>query len=242
MKYKVWWWVNKKGWFLPREEMAGNFGDLLTGPILNYFNIDFEYVADQSYDMLVAGSIARHAKPGTIMLGSGFMSLDDPVENTADWKFVRGPISQRKLREVGIDVPAYGDPAILLPIFVNESIKKHDVGIVPHWTHYDHIKNMYPSENVITVWAENPLDVVKRITECRIIISSSLHGIIIANAYNIPAAWVEYGKMSGDRTKFKDYYESINITNAVLSTMDALTFYNGTSDTTDMVDILRSYR
>jgi hypothetical protein len=48
------------------------------------------------------------------------------------------------------------------------------------------------------------------LTSCRRIISSSLHGIIFAHAFDIPAAWVKISpRVIGDGFKFFDYYSSI---------------------------------
>jgi len=44
------------------------------------------------------------------------------------------------------------------------------------------------------------------------VISSSLHGLIIAHAYNIPAIWVRLGnRLYGDNIKFRDYLLSVGI-------------------------------
>jgi pyruvyltransferase len=53
---------------------------------------------------------------------------------------------------------------------------------------------------------------VDQLCQCAWVASSSLHGIILAHAYGIPAAWISYGTLpSGDDTKFHDYFLSVGV-------------------------------
>jgi hypothetical protein len=40
-------------------------------------------------------------------------------------------------------------------------------------------------------------------------VSSSLHGIIVAHAYGVPARWVRWRHDSGDGIKYLDYFQSV---------------------------------
>lgn len=203
MKYKVWW-----------LQKDSNFGDILTPCLLDYFKISYEHSSIENADIISIGSIARHARDNQIVLGSGIINgRKEKVNPAADWRFVRGPRTRQRLIECGGTCPEiYGDPALLLPLFCDESKKEYDVGIVPHFVDYDFVKEKYPNYKIINVINNNPLEVAKEITKCRSIISSSLHGIIAAHAYNIPAAWVKFSnKIKGDDIKFKDHYESLNL-------------------------------
>ena len=197
---KVWWSQGPK---------PGNFGDILTPYILKYYNIPFEF-SKKSYNTICIGSIASKAKDDTLVLGSGIINSFEKLNINADWRFVRGPYTRRRIVDLGGECPEiYGDPAMLLPLFCEESKKEYDVGIVPHYVDYNLVKDTYNLEFVINV-LDNPLNVTKQITKCRFIISSSLHGIIVANAYGIPAAWVKFSnKLHGDDIKFKDYGDSV---------------------------------
>ena len=62
--------------------------------------------------------------------------------------------------------------------------------------------------------------VVDFICSCKCIISSSLHGLICADAYSIPNVWLDEHKLPEGHFKFMDYFSSQNRTNVRLNTLD----------------------
>ena len=52
--------------------------------------------------------------------------------------------------------------------------------------------------------------VVDYICSCKIILSSSLHGLIISDAYKIPNIWLNEYSLNEGTFKFKDYFQSQN--------------------------------
>lgn len=205
-----------KWWTIPN-----NFGDVLTPYVLDYFGIKHQYVERvDDADALCVGSIARLALPNQKVFGSGVIRKNELSNPSVDWKFVRGPLTRDNVLRCGGTCPEiYGDPALLLPLFCEESKKKHKVGIVPHYQHYN--KGLFNSSHfVIDIVRENPLEVAREISSCEKIISSSLHGIIAAHAYGIPAAWVGWTKLHGDGIKFHDYFQSVGIKSPVISTIN----------------------
>ena len=211
MKYKVWWMFGEK---------VQNFGDVLTPKIFDYYKIDYEF-SKEDYNTICVGSIANKAKKDCIVIGSGIAWENINLNKTADWRLVRGPYTRTAILKSGGYCPeVYGDPALLLPLFCEESQKKHDIGIIPHYKEYNLIKQKYPNFNVINLNNPDPLEVARQISECRSTISSSLHGIISSHAYDIPSAWVKFSdKIIGDDIKFKDHSLSLGI-ESELSTMD----------------------
>jgi hypothetical protein len=52
----------------------------------------------------------------------------------------------------------------------------------------------------------------KQILACEHILSSSLHGIIVAHAYGIPAVQVQFSdRIFGDGVKYHDYFLSVDL-------------------------------
>lgn len=167
------------------------------------------------------GSFLHEATPETIVWGSGVISEDEcyamksvPKEVLA----VRGKLTRHYLLKKGINCPeVYGDPALLLPLFYPKTNvkKKYKLGIIPH---INDLSNKYVEElrsnpEVLIIQMNhyaNWHDIIDKICECEVIISSSLHGIIVSDAYHIPNFWIELSdKVIGNGFKFRDYYSSV---------------------------------
>ena len=220
-----------------------NFGDVLTRNILEYFGIDFQHTNKQKdANMFATGSIARLAKPGDTVLGSGMIRKGEKANPEAIWRSVRGPLTRDNVIRCGGECPEiYGDPALMLPLFCGESEKKHKIGIVPHYQDYNKINKKYGNKfKVINLVNTDPLSVAREITSCEKIISSSLHGIICAHAYGIPAARVRFSKLHGDDSKFADYYASVD-TKHEKSTIDSPKYTVGNiPDLQPLINIYKS--
>ena len=204
------------------DSEMNNFGDIITPFILGHFTrkkliriIYPQFCNDTNY--FVIGSILDRAAKHTIVWGSGFISEKDKCwERPKQICAVRGPLTRHKLLDAGIDCPEiYGDPALLLPMFYNPQMpKKYKVGIVPHFVDKDNewLSNIKDHQDIkiINVQNRNPLNFIDDILQCEKIASSSLHGIIVADAYNVPSVWVEFSKnVYGNGFKFIDYFMSV---------------------------------
>lgn len=112
-----------------------------------------------------------------------------------------------------------GDPALLMPLLFNPQVeKKYDITIIPHRAHYKEMKRdiELSKQNVhiinLTTGSDVEIEnVVKEMKQSRLILSSSLHGLIVAHAYGIPALWVHFEDMAGGDFKFRDYFSSVDI-------------------------------
>jgi len=151
-----------------------------------------------------------------VVWGAGFMyEHTRPAVVPEQVCAVRGPLSRDIYLRHGIDCPeVYGDPALLCPWFHRgEGTKRYRLGIVPHY--YDkaspHVDRLRKSPDVCVVDIENGvLQVIDEITRCERIVSSSLHGMVIADAYGIPSAWTQLsGQVAAQGFKFRDYLASV---------------------------------
>jgi len=188
-----------------------NFGDMLTIPTLEYItNRKIQKVkADYEGKIVSCGSVLQRAvRKDDIIWGSGCMYdkeliLPDNVKILA----VRGPLTRKLIKNVYVP-EVYGDPALLMPKIYNPKIeKKYDVGIIPHGVD-KHLFKIQDNEKILFIDINNG-DINKTIDQiksCNVIISTSLHGIIVPEAYGINVVWIRTSdKIFGGNFKFNDY-------------------------------------
>jgi pyruvyltransferase len=207
-------------------DVPQNFGDVLTANILNHYGIEFKHTNNQYEGKYFAtGSIIRLAKNGATILGSGCIRENEDLDRSNIYRFVRGPITRDRVLECGGECPEiYGDPALLLPRFCPPSEKQHKVGFIPHYSHRNKYTKQLAKTNgwyYIDLVDDDPLVPARKISSCETVMSTSLHGIIAAHAYGIPAAHVTTSntcQLWGDGTKFLDYYASVGLTHKLYGT------------------------
>jgi|GEM_PF-388686 len=214
-------------WYqMKRKDGLENYGDIV-GPFLfekisgkspkNYLDFRPYRFRKLFPHYLTVGSILnKSTNANSIVWGSGIIKKDQDV-NHCTFLAVRGPRTRARLIDLGCEVPeVYGDPALLLPNFIKNTVeKKYELGIIPHYVDYAIIKSLFENDKRIKIIDLVTSDIEKttrEILECKNIISSSLHGVIVSHAYQIPALWVKFSdKLAGDNVKFYDYFESLNL-------------------------------
>lgn len=194
-----------------------NFGDLLTPLLLDRFSdIKVEWAGVNQADMVVVGSVLEHLPQGYdgIIAGSGKLREEEPVDvSSAHVLGVRGPLTAKLAKGMPSDY-VIGDPGLLANELV-EVEKEYSLGIVPHWsdTQLEQRKEFLKYDPLIIKPDEHPLDVIRNIGRCRKIISSSLHGIILADAFGIPRRTETCPRFvhEGGDFKFRDHNEAVGV-------------------------------
>ncbi len=183
--------------------------------------VNADCLAYNQYDekLMAVGSTIKHADKKTVIWGSGCIdSTGLQGKRVRSVKAVRGRLTQHELNKAGLEFKdaVLGDPAILLPLVYQPKLeKKFNMGIVPHYVD----KSSPVVEQLLTEPQSRFIDVesgkfwkrfIDAIVSCDFILSSSLHAIIVADAYNIPNVWVRFSdKVLGNGFKFRDYYSSV---------------------------------
>ena len=191
----------------------------LTGKKISYLYVSSLANRLRKDNFLVIGStITMLTNSHTIIWGAGVIDSSQPLPAKPKKVLaVRGPLSRQYLLERGIACPpVYGDPAMLMKYYYKPNVcKKYQLGVIPHYDDFSHpaIQNLQKEKEVLIIKMEGYkdwLEVVNQICSCEYIASSSLHGLIMAETYDIPNLWIElYGKLLGGHFKFHDFFLSI---------------------------------
>jgi pyruvyltransferase len=221
---------------------SSNFGDALNADIYKLITGREPLHSVNSPRIIAEGSLLGEARPKDIVWGTGAMTWGDKLEvdKTTEFLAVRGPLSAEVIRNNGLKSPTiYGDPAQVLPKFYQPGIKKiHPCGVVPHYVDREKVESWTLPEGMIIVNALETLRFVDKILECEKIISSSLHGLIVAEAYGMPAVWVEFSDgVAGNGFKFHDYYLSTGRSVDPIDCRDGIAVPNTAFQKPPVVDI-----
>ena len=209
-----------------RRIKRNNLGDDINLPILEALSsrpvkIMDEYFWRRRTHLLCIGSILEeYCNAYSIVWGCGAIEGKKNLKQKPQRVCaVRGPLTRKYLLQQGVDCPEiYGDPALLTPlIYSSKPGKKYELGFIPHYADCDlpqveELRRCHPEIHIIKMKGyESWTDVIEQITSCKAILASSLHGLILADAYNIPNVRVRLSdKILGGDFKFFDYFQSVN--------------------------------
>ena len=169
--------------------------------------------------LLAAGSMMAAANPLSHIWGTGVMHPDFGVGSVTapNIHALRGKLSHSALRQTGIkisDVPL-GDPGFLAPALLRitrSTTPTYRLGVVPHYVDRDsqHFRRLSAGSDVADLNVHNdPERFLRTMADCEVVISSSLHGLIFAEALGIPNLWVtSTGDIGGGPFKFNDWFST----------------------------------
>jgi pyruvyltransferase len=210
-KKNLFWWQPSNG--------SINAGDELSRMIVNRV-LDLEMMSLSSVTcrkkLFAIGSVLHFARTGDCIWGTGVngkVPLDKHIYTDLDVRAVRGPLTRQFLMQRGIQVPeVYGDPGILAPLFYpkalfdtypSDTLPPTPI-IIPHMNEPSTLADSFTNCKVVSAM-QTPVEFIHDIISSSLVVSSSLHGIVLAEAYGIPAHLV---MPKSDETEFKysDYY------------------------------------
>lgn len=125
-----------------------------------------------------------------------------------DIRAVRGPKTAEVMRNAGYDCPdIYGDPAILMPLIYspNNVQKEYKISVIHHYLRKN--QNINGSYHELDIETDDYRFFIDELCKSELVISSSLHGIILAESYGIPCFFLNEG-LDEELFKYYDWYNS----------------------------------
>lgn len=223
-------WINSNIYIWSSKIKPYNWGDFVNVKLAELISgkaiIPYKFSCKKETIAMMGSILPWAIDRDTIVWGSGTLSSQDPfwdtIEKPLSVRAVRGPLTRQLLLSRGIECPEiYGDPALLFPRYYTSNVeKRYKYGVILHVstktneTIYSKLNTILGGGNMLII---NPKQFsqwhsfIDDICSCEAIVSSSLHGIIIADAYEIPNVWISLDENHpDDNFKFKDYYLSVN--------------------------------
>lgn len=244
-----------------------NFGDLLNISLFKMFGLNIKAGDIKNGQIVAIGSLLQtlfkkesflsfvkklqlKLRRPMLVYGSGF--IEDIPSNFFPLRklkivAVRGYSSLEKLKKFknkNIIIPQHvviGDPGLLSKYLVDVSNieKKYDLGIIPHYVDKKHmlLNKIQVSNSTIIDIQQEPEIFIKKIAECKNIISSAMHGLIAADSLGIPnVRMVVSNKITGGDYKYNDYYSAFGLKQHNVINLSERTFTDG-----DIANIALNY-
>lgn len=199
-----------------------NFGDAINPLIVGHVaGRPVEHIGPRRADMFAIGSMLQVVKrtqkeprkngEKLCVWGTGLLNPvfgHDFLDNI-ELALVRGPITAALLK---LELKHFGDPGLLInEVLPFEGTRQDRIGIVPHLSLMDDPELLAFAGSDHAYLLIDPRDdaseVCLQIASCAHVFASSLHGLIIADAYGVSNTWIEPKGQSW--LKYLDYAASI---------------------------------
>ena len=195
-----------------------NLGDYLAVVVCDWmlkrYNLSFDKKTKKTIHLSTIGSIIGFGNYDAVIWGSGILgtgSISVLIKRRLfvkyDIRAVRGPITGDILLSCGYNVGSvYGDPAVLMPLIYKGSKAKkiYKYSLIRHYISSDN-KNINNCHEIL-IQTNDYKFFIDEILKSECVISSSLHGIILAEAYGVPAIFLN--DINNDEMKYFDWYFS----------------------------------
>lgn len=197
---------------------VANFGDQLSPFILEHFTgLQIEWAPPEEAEIVCIGSVIdslpRRGWNG-IVAGAGQLRSDTETDLTEALVLgIRGHYTRSRVRT--LHTPIIADPGLLACDLVSRpQHPRTKTGVMPHWSDSALWGRVDDVDNPTFINPlDDPLSVLAQIADCDTLVSSSLHGIIVADALGIPRRAERFPSMitiaEGGDFKWDDYGSSL---------------------------------
>lgn len=206
MSFKVFW--------LRCGRKHGNFGDKLTPLLLDYLNIRYSWAPPESSDLIGIGSLCEKIPAdysGAVWTSGNLYASHVSQLLRADVLALRGRLTAQQANLANKNTVCLGDGGLLCHLLAPATTKRYKIGIIPHYVDAKdpviaRLTEMHADIRFIDI-CDEPRKVLRQTAQCQHILSSSLHGLILADSLGIPNRWLQSSsRVLGEGFKFRDYY------------------------------------
>ena len=221
-------------------DMRTNFGDIIGPRIISALSgrpVHNTYGQPNAGRAIVSvGSILDVVRRNDMTVwGTGLMNPLTPSRSReirqTSWNItaVRGYRTKAQLEScLQCTLPnVVGDPGLLFPEVIGRAAvqQQNDVAVIPHYAHKATLnKQFVESQDCRFIDVEQaPETVAVEIQHSRSVISTSLHGLILAQAYEVPWIWlkVEDQHLAGRDFKFEDFFSTVEAAQVSIETVQS---------------------
>lgn len=217
------------------NKIGVNLGDSLSFVVVDWMlakrGLTSSQEVKKKYFLNTIGSNALSSYQDAVIWGSGCLTskrnlffanriLHRHPFQRLDVRAVRGPNTRETLIRFGHKCPeVYGDPAILMPLIYTPTpvLPTKDVLVIPQFVAETNLRAQYPDIWMESMNTDNYKQVIDAIVSAKKVVTSSLHGIILAESYGVPVVFFRSLKESRD-FKYLDYYYSTGRYNIKIAT------------------------
>lgn len=169
--------------------------------------------------LLAIGSLLSTATAQSHVWGTGLIHPARGIGSADAARIfaLRGKLTFAEVRKAGLRIPdvPLGDPAVLVGAHLGltkAERPRYALGLVPHYVDRLHpfIAEAARRDGVVVLDVRLPPEAFFRdLRECQAIVSSSLHGLVFADALGIPSLWMELtDEIAGEGFKFHDWFST----------------------------------
>jgi hypothetical protein len=201
-----------------------NFGDYLSPLIVEAVSgKQVEYAPLSRADLMAIGTILIRERKARFLgfkrkihvWGSGCGQEDESFSGRHYYHAVRGAETLRRI-EGNVGPVTLGDPGLLAPLLLKKAVaKQYKIGFVPHYVDKGLstvVEFIDKNKEVHFIDVHKPpIQVIEEIAACEFVISSSMHGLIVADAFKVPNVRIRLSARVKSELKYKDYYSAFNI-------------------------------
>ncbi|WP_273653633.1 polysaccharide pyruvyl transferase family protein [Cellulomonas fimi] len=200
-----------------------NFGDELSRLVVEYFTgRRVRWAPSSSASLVGIGSVAERflgVNPEGQVFGSGAREFRrDPSTAAVDPArilAVRGELTRDFLR-LPAGVPL-GDPGLAVSDLVPRNGRRRGVVVIPHFRTYgsaagrSQLARLVADGCEVVAPSRSPLEVATRAARSDLVVTSSLHGLVVANATSVPAILVRFASRTQEPdAKYADYLSAFS--------------------------------